>query len=181
MIPLGHGLLSQKQLPDAEKKILQEAARIVLEYQAPVAWANADYFWSGCEKEENELKIKELKSAGVTIAPIIGEGVVDTVTESRSIRKAVIKAGLQSKIIVVVTDWPHTRRARRIFKKAFPESTIIMRSIEGEWNEGHSNFLARSNMRWLLANIFYHILLIAIKERGTALLTGLFRHNKRGV
>jgi len=176
VVSLGYGLLLQKQLPDVEEKILGEAARIVLEYQAPIAWVSANYLWPGCDEEEDRLKINELRFAGVTVAPIIGEGVIDTVTESQSIKKAVVEAGIQPKTIVVITDWPHARRARIIWRKVFPESTIIMRSVEGEWNKDHPNFLARSNMRWLLANMIYHVLLIVVRERGTALLAGLLRH-----
>ena len=183
VVPLGYALLPQKELPDAEEKILGEAARIALEYQTPIAWVSADYLWPGCDEEENRLKINELRSAGVTIAPIIGEGVIDTVTEAQSIKKVVAEAGLQPRTIVVVTDWPHARRARRIWKKAFPESTIIMRSVEGKWDKSHPNFSARSNMRWLLANIAYHFLFIVVREKGTVLLAGLLRRkdNKKGV
>lgn len=159
VVPLGYGLLNRDKLPDASEKTLQEAIRIVANHQTPIAWASANFFWSGCEEEENRIKLTKVHDARLTTVPIIAEGVFNSVTEAQNIRQAVIKAGieLQSKTIVVVADWAHARSARRIWRKVFPESTIIVLSIEGKWDKSNPVRFARSEFRWLLINVVRHL------------------------
>ena len=162
VVPLGYGILFQKKLPDAAKKTLREAFQITSQYQAQIAWANSNYFWPGCQYEENQLKLEEAENAGLTIEPIIvNEGITNTINEAQKIREAVIKTGLelQSKTIIIVADWAHARSASKIWKKVFPESTIIMTSIDGKWNESHPAFFQRSELLWLFINIFRHLAL----------------------
>lgn len=158
-MPLGYGLLRRHRLPDAAEKTLQEAVRIASRCQAPLAWASSNYFWPGCEEEENRLKTQEVNALGLTSKPIIAEGITNTVTEAQSIREAVTGTGyeLLSKTIVVVTDWPHARSARKIWRKVCPESIIIVVSIEGKWEKSHPAFFQRSELRWLLINLVRHV------------------------
>lgn len=162
VVPLGYGILFQKRLPDAAKKTLREAFQIAFRYRAQIAWANSNYFWPGCQDEENQLKLEEADSVALTIGPItVNEGITNTITEAQKIREAVIKTGieLQSKTIVVVADWPHAKSALKIWKKVFPESTIIMVSIDGRWNESHPAYWQCSELRWLAINIVRHLAL----------------------
>lgn len=172
VVPLGYGMLVQNKLPDAAKKTLREAVQIASKYQVPIVWASSNYFWPGCEEEENRLKVGEVNTAGLTTEIIITEGVTNTVTEAQSIRQAVIKAGikLQSKTIVVVADWPHARSALKIWKQVSPESIIVMVSINGRWNESHLAFFQRSELRWLFINIFRHLALMIFGMRIVSLM-----------
>lgn len=172
VVPLGYGLLNRNELPDAAKKTLREAVQITSKHRVPIAWASANYFWPGCEEEENQLKVAEANVAGLNTELIIAEGVTNTVTEAQSIRQAVIKAGieLQSKTIIVVADWPHTRSALKIWQQVFPESTIIMISIDGRWNKFHPAFFARSELRWLFINIVRHLGLMVFGMRFVSLI-----------
>lgn len=162
VVPLGHGLLSKNKLPYTEKKILQEAVRIASEHQAQIIWASANYFWPGCKEQEDRLKLEAIKDYGFISSPIFAEGILNTVEEAKAIRKAITRSGIdfQKRTLVIVTDWPHVRRARIVFRKIFPESNIVMQSVEGHWNEFHPNFFARSDLRWLFINIVQHTLLI---------------------
>lgn len=163
VVPLGYGLLSQNKLPDASEKTLREAVRITSKYGTQIAWTSADYFWPECQQEEDQIKIKKAEITGLTTAPIIARrGATNSVTEAEGIYRAVIEAGveLRSKTIVVVADWPHTRSARKIWKLIFPESNIIMISIDGKWDKSHPAFFCRSELRWLIINIIRHIALI---------------------
>ena len=161
VVPLGYGLLNRSDLPDAAEKTLREAVQIAYKYQVPITWANTNYFWPGCEEEENQLKIQEVNTLKwkLTTKPIIAKGVTNTVTEAQSIRQAVVEAGveLQSKIIVVVADWPHARSARKIWRKVFPEAIVVVMSIEGKWDRSHPAFFARSELRWLFINVVRHL------------------------
>lgn len=160
VIPLGYGLLNRNALPDAAKKTLKEAIRIAAKRQVPIAWASANYFWPGGEEKENQLKMAEARVAG--LVPIIAKGVTNTVTEAQNIRQAVLEAGfkLEYSVIVVVVDWPHARSARKIWREIFPESAIIVVSIDGQWNESHPAFFLRSELRWLFINVVRHFGLI---------------------
>lgn len=163
VVPIDYGILFQKKLPDAGKKTIREAVRIASDHQVLIVWASANFFWPGCQQEEDALRIEEAKIAGLTANPIISrKGTTNTITEAENIREAIIEASieLRSKIIVVVANWPHARSVRKIYKRIFPESTIAVRSINGQWNESHPAFFGRSELRWLLINIFRHLALI---------------------
>jgi hypothetical protein len=157
VVPLGYGLLNTHKLPDAAKETIRQAIIISNRYQAPIAWANADYFWLGAEEEENRLKLQEAHLWGLTSRPIIAHGVANTVTEAQSIRRAVIEDGHRFKKIVVVADWPHARSVRKIWRKVFPESKILVISIEGKWDKTHPAFFLRSELRWLFINLVRHV------------------------
>lgn len=164
VVPLGYGLLNRNTLPDAAQKTLKEAVRIATEHQVPLAWASANYFWLGCEEQEGRLKMAEANAVGLSTLPIVAEGVTNSVTEARSIRRAISKTGLkfQCNVIVIVADWPHARSARKIWREVFPESVIAVVSIDAQWNESHPAIFARSEWRWLFINVVRHIALIIL-------------------
>lgn len=161
VVPLGYGLLRSNELPDAARETLREAVRISNEYQIPIAWASSNYFYPGCDTKEDSLKIEEALRAGLRRVPIIGESVTNTMTEAQSIRQAITKADLELEFgtIIVVVDWPHARRARKIWRKVFPEAKIHMVSVEGKWEKSHYVSVQRSELRWLFINIVHHITL----------------------
>ncbi|MFH1780775.1 MAG: hypothetical protein ABH841_02125 [Candidatus Nealsonbacteria bacterium] len=171
VVPLSYGLLNQNKLPDAAKETLREAVRIASQHRAPIAWANSNYLWPRCEEEENQLKVAEANIAGLITAPIIAGGVTNSITEAQSIRQTVIKKGLdlQFRKIAVVVDWPHARSALKIWKHVFPESTIIVISVNGNWHEDHPCFFQCSEARWLLINIVRHFALILLGMKTVSL------------
>ena len=159
VVALGYGLLKNKKLPDAEKKTLAEAVRIASKFNVLIVWANSGYLYSGCAEEEEALKQAEINSMGFSAGQVklLPEGVTNTVTEAEGIRSVLSDAG--SKTIVVVADWAHSKSARLIYRKIFPKADIVMRVVEGQWNEDHLISLARSNFRWLFINVVRHLAL----------------------
>ncbi|MFH1780861.1 MAG: hypothetical protein ABH841_02565 [Candidatus Nealsonbacteria bacterium] len=169
VVPLGYGLLNHNKLPDASEKTLREAVKIANQYQAPIVWANVNYLWPECAEAENRLKTEKARLAGLTSAPIIVQGVTNSVTEAQNIRLTLEQTSisiLQSKTIIVVADWPHARSARMIWREVFPESTVIIKSIYGRWNEHHPCFFQRSESRWLIINLIRHLALIILTAEG---------------
>lgn len=161
VVPLSYGILSSEKLPDASKKTLYTAVQIALQYDVPIVWASTNYFWDGCWEEENELKLQEVKQAGFINNPIISKyGLTNTITEAQNIRRSLMDATINPRTIVVVADRLHGRSAKLVWKQVFPESTIVIRSVNAKWNENHVIFFGRSYCRWLLINILRHIALL---------------------
>lgn len=158
VVALGYGLLKNKKLPDAERKTLAEAVRIASKFNVPIVWANAGYLYSGCAQEEEALKQAEINSlvfSGQVKA--FPEGVTNTVTEAEGIRNVLSDA--ESKTIVVVADWAHSKSVRLIYRKIFPKANIVVRVVEGQWNEDHIILFCRSNFKWLFINVVRHLAL----------------------
>lgn len=173
VVASSYGLLFSKTLPDPAEKTLEEAIKIALSYQAKLAWASANYFWPGCQDEENQLKLEKAKLAGLT--PIVAsKGAGNTVNEAEVIREAIIQTGfsLAYATIIVVADCFHSRSVRVIWKRVFPESFIAVKSVEGRWDEDHPIRFARSEWRWILINVIRHLGLIILGNR----IMGSIRH-----
>ncbi|MFH1575806.1 MAG: hypothetical protein ABIB55_02595 [Candidatus Nealsonbacteria bacterium] len=171
VVPLGYALLNGGELPDAAEKTLQEAVRIAIKYQAPIAFASTSYFGSARQGTESQLRASRIRAAGFAGKVMIGKGAINSVTEAQGIRQAVIKVGIiRGKRIVIVADWPHARSVRRIWRQVFPDANIVMVSVEGRWNEAHPCFFQRSESRWLFVNIVRHLGLIVLGTK----IVGLF-------
>ncbi|MFA6551991.1 MAG: hypothetical protein WCT19_00645 [Candidatus Paceibacterota bacterium] len=162
VVPLGYGLTIDDELPDATKKTVLEAIRVAEKHKARIVWASSNYFFPGCERVENEKKLA-LFGPEFSMSPIlIGSGITNSVSEAREIKIACQKASLFPKDIVVVCDWPHARSTRLIWRKVFPESNILIRNVEGHWDETHRATLQKSQERWLLACLLRHVALITL-------------------
>jgi len=158
VVALGYGLLKNKKLPDAEKKTLTEAVRIASKFNVPIAWANAGHLYAGCAQEEEALKQEEINSLAFSgQVKVFPEGITNTVTEAEGIRSVLSDAELKN--IVVVVDWAHSKSARLIYRKIFPKANIVLRVVEGQWNEDHVISFCRSNFKWLFINIVRHLAL----------------------
>jgi len=158
----GYGLLKYTTLPDAEKTVLREAARIARDFGSPVIWANAGYLYPGCGNDENNLKLKEAASLGlVSKLIVVQEEITNTVTEALSIRDT-LKADCKAKTIVVVAERAHSPSVRWIYKRVFPEAKIALVVVDANWNEQNIVLLASGNWRWLFINVVRHFALIVL-------------------
>ncbi len=161
VVPLGYGLTTRDELPDAERKALWAAAQIAKKqkHRVRIAWASSTYFWPGCKEKEDEEKIKFL-GAGISGLPIIASGITNSVSEAREIKAAVLNCGLNPKNIVIVLDWPHARSAKMIWEEIFPDSKIAIKNVEGLWDSSHRAVLQKSKGRWLFVCVLRHLALI---------------------
>ncbi|MBI4709165.1 MAG: hypothetical protein HY764_03120 [Candidatus Portnoybacteria bacterium] len=162
VVPLGYGLNRRHELPAASIDTLLQAMIIANNLNATIVWASANYFWPGCDKEEDKEKDYFLQEWKFTGKRIMTGGVTNSVTEAEAIRRAINKADIQSQYIALVCDWPQTRSARLIYRKVFPESEILIWNVNTDWDEECNEmviFLTRSNARWLFANILRHLML----------------------
>ncbi|MCH7759246.1 hypothetical protein IID20_02735 [Patescibacteria group bacterium] len=166
VVPLSYGLINEKKLPKISKKLLQEAAETALKYHAQIAWSSVDYFWDGDTEQENALKLEQIRNTGFMDNPIITEkGCNNTITEMQNVRQAIINNNgtLENKTIVFVADWLHARSVLKIGKHIFPEATVVIKSLNDEWNEpDHPSFLLRSKLRWFSVNLIRHLALMVL-------------------
>lgn len=159
VVPLGYGLDRHRGLPDAEREVLAHVAHIARQHPtAVVAFSSSAYFFAGSELHENQLKIELLESLGVR-NPVFAarKGVHNSVDEAEAVRDEYLG---RSKVICVVCDWAHARSVRIIWKQVFPESTIIIESIDCTWNHRNRAFLQQSRIAWFLACILRHVFLV---------------------
>ena len=177
VVPLGYGLLFEGELPNASKKTLLEAVKIAVEQEAQIVFTSSNYFWPGCKKQENKIKLEMIaETVGPTLASqtlIARNGATNTVTEAKAIRGTLVDAGFNLHTrIIVIADWRHARSTRWVWRRVFPESEIIVRSVDGQWNENHPALFQRSNERWTLINLIRHVGLIFCSDD----IVGRFRH-----
>lgn len=182
VVPLAYALINEEELPEISKKVLQQASKTALKYQAQIAFSSVGYFWDGDTQQENALKSKQIRIFGFTHKPITTEkGCTNTLTEMQNVREAIISAGyeLNNKTIVFVADWLHARSALKVCKHVFPEATLFIKSINDEWAEpNHPSFFLRSKLRWFLINLIRHMALIVLGFK----IVGLIKQptNKKG-
>ncbi len=163
IVPLCYGLISPKELPDAEKKVLEETAKLAKIFPTTkIVFASSECFWSGCKEQEDGLKLEFLVKMGIDPSMItIAGGVNNSVEEAEKITKVSSKAART----IVICDWMHTRSARKIWKKVSPDTPLAMHSVKGDWNESLPATFQKSPARWLLANILRHVLFCIIGKR----------------
>lgn len=160
-----YGLRSPKELPDVEKKVMEEAGKFALLFpKAKIFMAGSSYFWPGCIVQENNLKMAILKGFGISKERIIFlGGVKNTLEEIKKVRGTV---GQDKPVILSIVDEIHARSMRSMFKKIFPEAKIIIRSVAGNWDDPESPLVyGRSNWLWLMANVIRHAGYFLIGER----------------
>jgi len=104
-----------------------------------------------CPWYEDRIRILEL--LGVprkAIMPISAENAYDTISEAKAVGKTLIEQGVRQ--IVITTSKSHTRRARHVWMKTYPNQLRIQivaastdpYSPESWWRDGRQ-------VRWVLA------------------------------
>ena len=169
VVALGYGLLEEGHLPDAAKKSIEKAVSIANRYNVRLAWASSNYFWPGSDETEDKLKWEQARVFGLSDPPIMAGGVTNTVTEAQAIKEAV-EDELKGKTVVVVADWIHSPSVVKVWKHVLPEMSIVLSIVRGSWNEPHLAFFQRSELRWLLINIFRHLALMILGTRVVSLI-----------
>lgn len=86
-------------------------------------------------EEEDYLRVLALKGVPRSAVRLYGQGHMSTVEEVETLRR---ELGFQPKSLLVVTAPFHSRRARLIFRKVFPETTILVcpdpqEALEPRW------------------------------------------------
>lgn len=162
VVPLGYGLTKDGKLPDGAKKTFIMAAIVAAKFNSSLAWASSNYFWPGCKEQEDTEKSALLESLNFNLPRIIAEGITNSVSEARKIKKALVREKVMAQIIVVVCDWLHARSAKLIWEKIFPDAEITFLSVEGKWGKTHAAILQQSDFRWLITCILRHLALILL-------------------
>jgi uncharacterized SAM-binding protein YcdF (DUF218 family) len=127
IVPLSY-TTGRRQLMDATELNLLEA----LQYKkicpdAQIAFSSCSYPFEGAAYIEHRLKVKILIESRVDF--ISGEDMINSVDEAEKIKEALLKEGVSPRRILLVTGELHTRSARYIWSKLFPEAEILVAYI----------------------------------------------------
>ncbi len=164
VVALDYGLTVTNGLPIIEKTVLAEAARIARERHGRLAWASANFLFPHSETIGDAMKYLFLKRKGMWGGDVIApSGVTNSVTEAYAIRHEVERRGLRPGTVVVVLHWLHARSVCRIWKKAFPDARIVIRSMETPYWEGLNRVkMLQSENTWLFACLARHLALLLL-------------------
>ena len=129
---------------------------------ALMAASNCSYPFAGAEVRE--LDLKRLITLGDKPLPIIWAAPMrNSVEEAEAIKTALACCSkkCRPKRILVVTGEMHSRSARIIWQKVFPDAQIFIRCTpyRCEYQEDHCVEVQRSGWVWLGANLARHVLL----------------------
>ncbi len=154
IVPISYTTLRDR-LTDGTKANIERAIeyRINWHPNASIAFSSCSYPFKGAEQVEDKLRAGMCRKEG--IEPIIAEPMVNTVDEAMNIRDALNTQGIHPKCILIVTGELHSRSARYIWKKIFPEAQILITCIphELEIQPDHIVLDQRVMWKWVLSNI----------------------------
>ncbi len=108
---------------------------------------------------ENAFRSSILR--GLKSRLIVGQAVDNTVDEALMIRNALKAKGLNPVTILLVSGEWHSRSARYVWEKVFPDCEILVTCIGHfeEVQENHPFDNQRSVFRWIIANVLRHLAL----------------------
>ena len=174
--PLCYGCLEDR-LADSTETILRRAAEYARRFpSAKIAFSNATHCFLGCERRCSELKAAVLEDEGLSPDRILeAEPMANSLQEAEAIRRRLEAASIHPERILVVTGQIHSRRARLVWKRAYPSSTIMLKTVEylNECQPDHPVLLQRSYWKLFTMNVVHHAVL---QVRGGAWLTNNLRH-----
>ena len=183
IVPLGYTLKNSGALPDASLKTLLKVAEISeMIPESKIFFVPANVLGPEAQETEARLRIVLLEKEGIPLDKIIcvKEGVSSTFGEARAALSYVQSISSNEKddlrrygrhiSLVVIADWPHARRAKKIFKLVFRKKNgvrIFVMSVEGEWNGNHPS--VKSSRSWLIGNFLHYLAVCVLGERADRL------------
>ncbi|MEK9209490.1 MAG: hypothetical protein AAB926_01530 [Patescibacteria group bacterium] len=123
-------------------------------------------------KTEIRLRLRILQAEGVSRSRIsfLRVGISSTFGEAWEVLSYVlgtIRRHYGGHVnVMVIADWPHTRRAKKIFELIFERAMnveVLARSVEGEWDGNHP--AVKSSRSWLIGNILHYLLVLVLGEK----------------
>lgn len=120
--------------------------------KAPIVFSCCEYLFPGAAQVESGYKTDISKNYP---SPVIPSGTMNnSIQEAWVIKEKIKDNTLPHKVILVITGEIHSRSARFIWKKTFPQSVVIIRCIPWnfEFQANHPAILQRSAWRWFLAS-----------------------------
>lgn len=171
--PLSYGARPDGRLANGTAEAMALAIACQKEFpKTIIAFGNAPHCFPGAEMVESRLKKELLLQAGVA-SVLETRPVFNSVDEAYAVRERLNRAGIHPECIIVIAGQFHSRGARLIWKKVFPESTIVLRtfSYRLEYQADHPVFMQRGVKRWVAANLLRQIMLILLGLRITGRIT----------
>lgn len=159
IVPLTYTILPTG-LTDATREILFEAIRMGKIFPvAKMAMVNCGYTFTGAAAKEKKFKLEVLRLVGLKNEVIWAEDANNSEEEAKRIKEALEKLGIQPRRILIVTGMIHSRRAKFIWRKEFPEAEIFCRCVSWRWETqcNHPNPIQRVQWIWYLANVAVYV------------------------
>ena len=173
---LCYGCLNDR-LADSTETILRRAAEYARHFpQSRLTFSNATHCFPGCESRCSELKAAVLQEEGIAPDRVLeAEPMANSLQEAEAIRRRLDQASVQPRRILVVTGQIHSRRARLVWRRTYPSSTVMLKTVEylNECQPDHPVLLQRSYWKLFTMNVVHHAVL---QVPGGAWLTNNLRH-----
>lgn len=155
IVPISYTTLPD-QLTSATKTNLIE----VISYKcgrSPVShiiFSNCSYTFPGSARVEFELKKKTLQEECDLCRFACAGDMISSITEAERIKEKIEELKIIPKCILVVTGQMHSRSARIIWGKVFPDTCILITCIHHshEYQENHPVKMQRGGWIWFFAN-----------------------------
>ncbi len=153
VVPMDYGTLRRtgsKILPKAGEACIRVAAHFVASAIAKkISWAETDKFGTPLHEI---VSAKLAIIAEYRLTADIVTAMIHHAVNSISEVETIIAANPDAKRIIVVSDWRHTRRIRKIWKHFF-KGDLTFVSTDEEWDEDHASWFCRSSFRRLLSDM----------------------------
>lgn len=155
IVPISYTTL-RDGLTEATKRNMEIAISEKIERSSSsirLAFSSCSYPFKGAEIVEDKLRSEMCRQ--VVIYPILARPMVNTVDEAFNVRDALNERGLKPKCILIITGELHSRSARYVWKKLFPEARILIRCIPYslEIQPDHIVLDQRQMGKWVLSNV----------------------------
>lgn len=160
VVPICYAMSGKDSLSLATKWDFIFATRVLLHLpNATLAFGNWPYAFPNAEYDESRLK-RDLTPSSFH-GRVLEVTLRNSVDEAERIRDASLKIGFNPKCILIITGELHSRSARLIWQKVFPNARILITCINYrlEFEKGHVIRVQQALWKWLIVTLGRHLLL----------------------
>ena len=160
VVPVCYAMSRKDKLAEATKLNFEIALRLLRGFpDATLAFGNWPYAFPDSEYVESHLK-REMISPNF-LGRILEVILRNSVGEAENIRDAGLRIGFSPKCILLVTGVLHSRSARFIWQRVFPNARIIIVCIDYKYEveKGHIIKVQRYLHKWVVVALGRHALL----------------------
>jgi hypothetical protein len=180
IVPICYAVLGKDRLASATELNFKQALNFLeMKPEAHLAFGNCTYFSEGEKEIEARLK-REIFPELSSLKDFIEVSLENSINEAKRIRQALIDKGMaMPKCILIITGEIHSRRARRIWRKVFPGTKILVACIS-YYNETSKDYPIKDQQttwRWLGVGVAAH--LISYLPHGISFLENLHHKVKK--
>lgn len=165
---LDYGVTVAHNNTPATNGSITEAIHLQRRFQnAKIVFGTSSHCFPGSDKVSTAQKVQQIEKWGISSDDYLyAGGIKNTVLEAVAIRRALRKANIRPRFLVVYCDQMHSRDVRYIYRRVFKGTKIVIRHItQNAWHLAHI-FADQSTIdQWALSNLkrFVALRLLGLK------------------